>query len=220
MVIQDDDLDSGFFKRFNSLAVFRVLSSSDQKDIWMETEDFLGIENIVVVTADTRQIFHLRKRLRKNLIFTVARIFPSVFCQSNDFFKAGRTAHHHKVRDVVSDDKGLRLILEMNFPTLDIRNIKGHREHGTAKGRKRRKRKSKNQLSQHCDPLRLWVVAFVTARKSETQQIDLSRLTFTSCQKPLFEEARFNSALFRNLSYLKGITFFLNYHIHDPHAVS
>ena len=31
------------------------------------------------------------------------------------------------------------------------------------------------------------VVAFVTARKSETQQINLSRLTFTSCQKPLFE---------------------------------
>ena len=171
MVIQDDDLDSGFFKRFNSLAVFRVLSSSDQQDIRMETKDFLGIENIVVVAADTRQIFHLRKGFRKNLVLTVTSIFPAVFGQSNNFFKARRTAHHHKVRDVVSDDKGFGLILEMNFPALDVRNIKDCGKHRTAKGRKRRKRKSKNQLSQHCDPLRLGVVVSITTRKSETRRI-------------------------------------------------
>ena len=171
VVIQNDNPDSGLFERFNSLAVFRVLSPSDQKDIRMEAENLLGIENVVVIPADTRQIFHLRKGFRKNLVLTVTSIFPAVFGQSNNFFKAGRTAHHHKVRDVVSDDKGFGLILEMNFPALDVRNIKGCGKHRTAKGRKSRKRYSKNQLSQHCDPLRLGVVVSITTRKSETRRI-------------------------------------------------
>ena len=83
----------------------------------MEAENLLGIENVVVIPADTRQIFHLRKGFRKNLVLTVTSIFPAVFWSEQQlFFKAGRTAHHHKVRDVVSDDKGFGLILEMNFP--------------------------------------------------------------------------------------------------------
>ena len=58
----------------------------------MEAENLLGIENVVVIPADTRQIFHLRKGFRKNLVLTVTSIFPAVFGQSNNFFKAGRTA--------------------------------------------------------------------------------------------------------------------------------
>ena len=171
VVIQDDNLYSGFFERFNSLAVFCVLCSSDQKDIRLEAEDLLGIENVIVVAADTRKIFHPRKGLSKNLILTVTSIFPTVFCQGNNFIEARSAAYHHKVRDVVSDNKGLRLIFEMNFPALDVRDIKGRGKDSPAKGRKGGKRNSKYQLSQHCDPLRLGVVVSITALKSETQQI-------------------------------------------------
>ena len=135
VIVQDDNLDSGFFERANPLAVFCVLCSSDQKDIGMKAEDLLSIENVIVVPADTRKIFHLRKRFRENLIFPIPCVFPTVFCQGNDFIEAGSGAHHHEIDNVVSDDKSIRLIFKTDFSALNICNFKGCSQHRTTKGR-------------------------------------------------------------------------------------
>ena len=73
-----------------------------------------------MVAADTRDFLDLRKRLRQRSVFAKTRGLPAVLRQGDDFFQTLGSAHHQKVKDVVSHDDALRRLFERDRAILEI----------------------------------------------------------------------------------------------------
>ena len=120
VVVEHHGRNAGFLKNFDAFVVVGVLALVDQQEIGLERNDLFRVENVVVVAADARDFLDLRKRLRQRSVFAKTRGLPAVLRQGDDFFQTLGSAHHQKVKDVVSHDDALRRLFERDRAILEI----------------------------------------------------------------------------------------------------
>jgi len=125
VIVDHDHADPCAFKKIDALAVGGKLRAADEKDVGLQRQNPLGIEDVVVVAPDRGNLRDAGERLREDAVFARAGALPVVLREADHFLKRAASPHKQVVGDVVGDDDAFGHLPDRHPAALDVREDEG-----------------------------------------------------------------------------------------------